>query len=305
MKTMNSVVMILSSSILLGLFSIGSFHTAFADFELSKPYVLGGGGYAITDISVENSRIELSFFTGDQIGSKINMEINDGSIMFEEKDFLFKQFDGDILREGRFLRLVGLAEDTQGDQISLRFFGKLLAKSTDELVYELRGTLERSGEKYSLHYITKSALEVVPQVTEMEEPDQIADVQPIVERKTKTQIELDVTHYLRVRTQSEFIFTVKVYEVSLDGIVRADSLAGAKITADVFDSLNNNIKHFEGITSEKGFSNKLKSNSFSDKFYVRYGVPLGTYTMKISALYGGAFDEKEILFHVLERQDRQ
>ena len=301
MKTMNSVVMILSFSILLGLFSIGSFHTAFADFELSKPYVLSGGGYAITDISVENSRIELSFFTGDQIGSKINMEINDGSIMFEEKDFLFKQFDGDILREGRFLRLVGLAEDTQGDQISLRFFGKLLAKNTYESVYELRGTLERSGEKYSLHYVTKSGLEVAPQLIESQEiTEPVEEVTvsveelPIEKEIPETEIQIDVNHYLRVVQQSVFRFTVKVFDASSNPIVQSNSLTDAKITVDIFDSLNNKVKHYEGVTGRLGFS---------DSYYVDYNIPLGTYKMKVFADHAGATANKEIKFFVLARSE--
>jgi len=289
---MNSVVMILSSSVLLGLFSIGSFHTAFADFELSKPYVLGGEGFAISDISVENSRIELSFFTRDQIGSKINMEIKDGSIMFGEKDFLFKQFDGNILREGRFLRLIGLAEDTQGDQISLRFFGKLLAKSTDELVYELRGTLERSDEKYSLHYVTKSGLERAPQLIESQEITEPVEELPIKKEIPETEIQIDVTHFLEVVQQSEFRFTVKVFDASSNSIVQSDSLTDAKITVDIFDSLNNNVKHIEGITGRLGFSGS---------YYVDYNIPLGTYKMKVSAEYSGTTADKEIVFFVLKR----
>jgi len=292
---MNSVVMILSSSVLLGLFSIGSFHTAFADFELSKPYVLGGEGFAISDISVENSRIELSFFTRDQIGSKINMEIKDGSIMFGEKDFLFKQFDGNILREGRFLRLIGLAEDTQGDQISLRFFGKLLAKSTDELVYELTGTLERSDEKYSLHYITKSGLERAPQLIESQKITEPVEELPIEKEIPETFIQIDVTHYLSVVEQSMFKFTAKVYKVSDEGIIQSRySLSDVNMTVDIFDSLNNHIQHLEGITNQWGYS---------DGFLVGSDIPLGTYKMNITAAYQGADDSKEMDFFVLQRRD--
>ncbi|KAG0511418.1 MAG: exported protein of unknown function, partial [Nitrosopumilales archaeon] len=164
MKMLNSALLMLSASIILSVLTVGSFHTAFADFQLSKPYVLDGGGYAFDDKTIENSFIELSFLPAEQVGSKIKMKINDGTIIFEGKDFLFKQFDADILREGRFLRLIGFAEDNQGEQISLRFFGKQLGKSTDEFVYELRGKLERSGEEFDLYYITRSGLEVAPQL---------------------------------------------------------------------------------------------------------------------------------------------
>jgi len=200
MKMLNSALLMLSASIILSVLTVGSVHTAFADFQLSKPYVLDGGGYAFDDKTIENSFIELSFLPAEQVGSKIKMNINDGTIIFEGKDFLFKQFNADILREGSFLRLIGFAEDNQGEQISLRFFGKLLGKSTDEFVYELRGKLERDGKEFDLYYVTKSGLKVAPQLIEAQKLAEMPEVQQIAEPEKEkileTNIQLDVTHYL-------------------------------------------------------------------------------------------------------------
>jgi len=299
MKMLNSALLMLSASIILSVLTVGSFHTAFADFQLSKPYVLDGGGYAFDDKTIENSFIELSFLPAEQVGSKIKMKINDGTIIFEGKDFLFKQFDADILREGRFLRLIGFAEDSQGEQISLRFFGKLLGKSTDEFVYELRGKLERSGEEFDLYYITRSGLEVAPQLIEAKKLAEIPEVQQIAEPEkekiSETNIQIDVTHYLRVVQQSMFKFTAKVYKVSDEGIVQSrNSLSNVNMTVDVFDSLNNHVQHFEGKTNKWGFS---------DGFLVGYNIPLGTYKMNVTAVYQGADDSKEMDFFVLKRRD--
>jgi len=300
MKMLNSALLMLSASIILSVFTFGSFHTAFADFQLSKPYVLDGGGYAFDDKTIENSFIEMSFLPAEQVGSKIKMKINDGTIIFEEKDFLFKQFDADILREGRFLRLIGFAEDNQGEQISLRFFGKLLGKSTDEFVYELRGKLEKDGKEFDLYYITKSGLEVALQLIETQKLAEMPEVQPSIaepekEKISETNIQLDVTHHLRVVQQSMFKFTAKAYKVSDEGIVQSRySLYDVNMTVDVFDSLNNHIQHFEGKTNKWGFS---------DGFLVGFNIPLGTYKMNVTAAYQGAVDSKEMDFFVLQRRD--
>lgn len=291
MKMLNSALLMLSASIILSVLTVGSFHTAFADFQLSKPYVLDGGGYAFDDKTIENSFIEMSFLPAEQVGSKIKMKINDGTIIFEGKDFLFKQFGADILREGRFLRLVGFAEDNQGEQISLRFFGKLLGKSTDEFVYELRGKLERDGKEFDLYYVTKSGLKVAPQLIESKAtgPPQI---QPIVEEKSETKIELDVDYYKRVYARSVFNFNVKVNEISSEENILISNLPGVSITAEIYDSLDNKMQEYKGITEELGFSGQ---------FNVDYTFPLGTYKLKVSAEYNGAVAEKEIEFFVVRR----
>jgi len=299
MKMLNSALLMLSASIILSVLTVGSFHTAFADFQLSKPYVLDGGGFVIDDKTIENSFIEMAFLPAEQLGSKIKMKINDGTIIFEGKEFLFKQFGADILREGRFLRLVGFAEDNQGEQISLRFFGKQLGKSIDEFVYELRGKLERSGEEFDLYYITRSGLEVAPQLIETQKLAEIPEVQqsiaePEKEKILETNIQLDVTHYLSVVEQSMFKFTAKAYKVSDEGIILSRySLSNVNMTVDVFDSLNNHIQHFEGMTNKWGFS---------DGFLVVSNIPLGTYKMNVTASYQGADDSKEMDFFVLKRR---
>lgn len=288
---LNSALLMLSASIILSVLTVGSFHTAFADFQLSKPYVLDGGGYAFDDKTIENSFIELSFLPAEQVGSKIKMKINDGTIIFEGKDFLFKQFGADILREGRFLRLVGFAEDNQGEQISLRFFGKLLGKSTDEFVYELRGKLERDGKEFDLYYVTKSGLKVAPQLIESKATG-LPQIQPIVEEKSETKIELDVDYYKRVYARSVFNFNVKVNEISSEENILINNLPGVNITAEIYDSLDNKMQEYKGITEELGFSGQ---------FNVDYTFPLGTYKFKVSAEYNGAVAEKEIEFFVVRR----
>lgn len=291
MKMLNSALLMLSASIILSVLTVGSFHTAFADFQLSKPYFLDGGGYAFDDKTIENSFIELSFLPAEQVGSKIKMKINDGTIIFEGKDFLFKQFGADILREGRFLRLVGFAEDNQGEQISLRFFGKLLGKSTDEFVYELRGKLERDGKEFDLYYVTKSGLKVAPQLIESKATG-LPQIQPIVEEKSETKIELDVDYYKRVYARSVFNFNVKVNEISSEENILINNLPGVNITAEIYDSLDNKMQEYKGITEELGFSGQ---------FNVDYTFPLGTYKLKVSAEYNGAVAEKEIEFFVVRR----
>ena len=260
MKMLNSALLMLSASIILSVLTVGSFHTAFADFQLSKPYVLDGGGYAFDDKTIENSFIELSFLPAEQVGSKIKMKINDGTIIFEGKDFLFKQFDADILREGRFLRLIGFAEDNQGEQISLRFFGKLLGKSTDEFVYELRGKLERSGEEFDLYYITRSGLEVAPQLIQTQELSELPETKQITE-EPKDEEKINMIILGNVSTEvpitDVFRFSLRVFDESLNPLnnfnQRYGVLPGVNMTVKLTNAQGEELWNFEGQTSATGF----------------------------------------------------
>jgi len=260
MKMLNSALLMLSASIILSVLTVGSFHTAFADFQLSKPYVLDGGGFVIDDKTIENSFIEISFLPTEQIGSKIKMKINDGTIIFEGKELLFKQFDADILREGRFLRLVGFAEDNQGEQISLRFFGKLLGKSTDEFVYELRGKLERSGEEFDLYYITRSGLEVAPQLIQTQEPSELPETKQITE-EPKDEEKINMIILGNVSTEvpitDVFRFSLRVFDESLNPLnnfnQRYGVLPGVNMTVKLTNEQGEELWNFEGQTSATGF----------------------------------------------------
>ena len=256
---LNSALLMLSASIFLSVLTLGSFHTAFADFQLSKPYVLDGGGFVIDDKTIENSFIEMAFLPAEQIGSKINMKINEGTIIFERKEFLFKQFDADILREGRFLRLVGFAEDNQGEQISLRFFGKQLGKSTDEFVYELRGKLERSGEEFDLYYITRSGLEVAPQLIQTQPTESPETIQITEEPKEEEKINMIILGNVstEVPITDVFRFSLRVFDESLNPLnnfnQRYGVLPGVNMTVKLTNEQGEELWNFEGQTSATGF----------------------------------------------------
>ncbi len=142
-----------------------------------------------------------------------------------------------------------------------------------------------------MYYVTRSGLEVAPQLIESKTtvPPQI---QPIVEEKSETKIELDVDYYKRVYARSVFNFNVKVNEISSEENILINNLPGVNITAEIYDSLDNKMQEYKGITEELGFSGQ---------FDVDYTFPLGTYKLKVSAEYNEAVTEKEIEFFVVRR----
>jgi len=275
MKIMNSVLMI-SASIILSVLIFGSFQTAFADFQLSKPYVLDGGGFVIDDKTIENSFIELSFLPAEQVGSKIKMKITDGTIIFEGKELLFKQFGADILREGRFLRLVGFAEDNQGEQISLRFFGKQLGKSTDEFVYELRGKLERSGEEFDLYYITRSGLKVAPQLIQTQPTESPETKQITEEPKEEEKINMIILGNVatEVPITDVFRFSLRVFDESLNPLnnfnQRYGVLPGVNMTVKITNEQGEELWNFEGQTSATGFFEDTRLVPSDNRILGRY-----------------------------------
>jgi len=280
MKMLNSALLMLSASIILSVLTFGSFHTAFADFQLSKPYVLDGGGFVIDDKTIENSFIELSFLPAEQVGSKIKMKINDGTIIFEGKDFLFKQFGADILREGRFLRLIGFAEDSQGEQISLRFFGKQLGKSTDEFVYELRGKLERSGEEFDLYYITRSGLEVAPQLIQTQPTESPETKQITEESKEEEKNNMMILGIVssEVALKEVFRFTLRAYDESLNPLrdfnQRYGVIPGVNMTVKITNQQGEELWNFEGKTSATGFYQDSRMVPQDNRILGRYFVEM-------------------------------
>jgi len=277
MKMLNSALLMLSASIILSFFTLGSFHTAFADFQLSKPYVLDGGGFVMDDKTIENSFIEMAFLPAEQIGSKINMKINEGTIIFERKEFLFKQFDADILREGRFLRLVGFAEDNQGEQISLRFFGKQLGKSTDEFVYELRGKLESQGKEFDLYYITRSGLKVDPQLIQTQETSESPETKQITEepkKEEKTNMLILGNVSTEVRITDVFRFSLRVFDESLNPLnnfhQRYGVLPGVNMTVKITNEQGEELWSFEGQTSATGFFEDTRLVPTDNRILGRY-----------------------------------
>ncbi len=88
--------------------SLTSFGSAYGVFQPSENYIIEAYGFSISEKNIDNSQFILSFLT-TTLGEKLNVQVTDASIFFQGKDFVFSKFDTSILRDGKFLRLVGVS----------------------------------------------------------------------------------------------------------------------------------------------------------------------------------------------------
>lgn len=125
------------------------------EFEANQAYLIEGSGYAVTKELINTSQIDLLMATERQVGSRIPVIIEDGFITLNEMDFVVSDLTGSILRDGRFIRLVGTAEDSSGNEVSLSIFGRLIQHSDEGSVYSFTGRLNEGDESNKIIYTTK------------------------------------------------------------------------------------------------------------------------------------------------------
>lgn len=142
--------------LVLGLFFIGiSFEEANAQLVSNQAFLIEGSGFAVTEKSIKISQIDLLMSSGSQIGSTTRIVIEDGFVTMDEIDFTVSEITGSILREGRFIRLVGTAENSIGSEATISLFGKLVQNTDEGSIYSFSGKITQGSESNKIIYTTK------------------------------------------------------------------------------------------------------------------------------------------------------
>ena len=140
--------------ILFGL-TIGlSTNYASAELDANNAYVLEGSGFAVTESTIKNSQIDFALTTGDISNGRGGISIEDGFVTLDNNDYLADTISGTILRDGKFLRISGTAEDSNGD-IEIRVFGRLIEDSAEGSVYSFTGRITENNIEYKILYTSK------------------------------------------------------------------------------------------------------------------------------------------------------
>ena len=296
MRVISLTSTVLTIFAVLTVFALGSSEEAYAQFVPSESYFLTGNGFTITENELDGSTIGLTF-SPQATARTANMIIKEGFLIFQDREYDLANISGSLLRDGKYLRILGTAQDNQGNEISIRAFGRLVGISNDGFVYQLTGKIDQGNERFSFHFVTKSTLETAPLSEIIKKEDQIV-TKPVeqepVAQEPDIEIKIVADYYKRISHQSVFRFNINVHEILPSGQPSIISLPDAKITVDIYDSLNNHVQHFEGNTGKLGYS---------DEYFIGAPVPLGTYKLEISAEYQGATDSKTEEFFVLKRSD--
>jgi plastocyanin len=141
---------------ILGLIFIGSsFNDSNAQLVANQPYLVEGSGFAVTEKSIKISEIDLLISIGEQVGSSSKLVVEDGFITINELDFDATDISGTLLRDGRYIRLVGTAENSIGNEISISFFGRLVENSVEGSIYTFTGRLTQGSDSNKIIYTTK------------------------------------------------------------------------------------------------------------------------------------------------------
>ena len=141
--------------ILFGL-TIGlSTNYASAELDANNAYVLEGSGFAVTESTIKNSQIDFALTTGDISNGRGGISIEDGFVTLDADDYIADSISGTILRDGKFLRISGTAEDSSGSDIEIRVFGRLIEDSAEGSVYSFTGRITENNIEYKILYTSK------------------------------------------------------------------------------------------------------------------------------------------------------
>ncbi len=142
--------------LVLGLFLISiSFNESNAQLVSNQAFLIEGSGFAVTEKSIKISQIDLLMSTGVQIGSTTRIVIEDGFVTLDEIDLTVTDITGSILREGRFIRLVGTAENSIGSEATISLFGRLVQNTDEGSIYSFSGKIIQGSESNKIIYTTK------------------------------------------------------------------------------------------------------------------------------------------------------
>jgi len=145
---------------------------SFAEISENQAFLLEGSGFAVTEESIKISEIDLGLSSQQQRGSTINFLTEDGFITLDDEEFLFSNLEGKFLREGRYIRINGSVESSNGFDTTVSFFGRLIEESKDASVYGFTGRITTPDETYKIIYTTKlSTLEKIETTPSEESSD--------------------------------------------------------------------------------------------------------------------------------------
>ncbi len=148
---------------------------SFAEISENQAFLLEGSGFAVTEKSIKITEIDLGLSSQQQRGSTINFLIEDGFITLNEEEFTITDLEGKFLREGRYIRINGNIESSNGLDTSISFFGRLVEESKNASVYGFTGRIITPNDTYKIIYTTKltTLSKITTTSTEFEELNDI------------------------------------------------------------------------------------------------------------------------------------
>lgn len=135
---------------------MNSSHEAEAKLIPNGIYLLQGNGFVISKDMIEVSKLDLQFSTSKVTSNNIKLNLKDGIVSISDDDYIASdKWIGTTLSDGRFVRLSGSVESSNGIKIPVTLFGRLVDDSDDGIVYSFTGRLKVEEDSFKLVYIVK------------------------------------------------------------------------------------------------------------------------------------------------------
>ena len=150
MKLAYAIPLLLMGAFVLG----GLIPQAYADLIANDSFLIEGSGFAVTEKEIKNSEIDMLLSTTNQVGSRIPFEVLDGFITLDQNDFVISSMKGEVLRDGRFMRISGTADNVLG-QISVSLFGRLIEDSDEGSIFSFTGRISEGIISNKIVYTAK------------------------------------------------------------------------------------------------------------------------------------------------------
>ena len=146
---------------------------SFAEVSENQAFLLEGSGFAVTEDIIRVSEIDLALSSQNQRGSTINFLAENGFIILDDEEFVIFNLEGKFLREGKYIRINGNIESSNGFDTSISFFGRLVDESKNASVYGFTGRITTLDDSYKIIYTTK--LSSLSEIKTISNESQISD----------------------------------------------------------------------------------------------------------------------------------
>ena len=120
----------------------------------NEAYLAEGSGFAVTEESIKISEVDFLMILGEQKGSTTSLVVEDGFVTLDEMDFTVSDVTGSVLRDGRFIRIVGTADNVIGE-VTLSLFGRLIEDTSQGSVYSFTGRISQGALSNKIIYTAK------------------------------------------------------------------------------------------------------------------------------------------------------
>lgn len=295
MKSLSLYLVLITTAVSLILI-IGTVQYAESQLLSSGQYMMRGNGFSVSEKSINGVKLDFQISIKKPVSGVTKISLDGGSVSLSNINYLASDnWSGTIIRDGKFFTLTGNAKSSEGDKISLKLFGRLVAQSKESSAYSISGRIEKNGELFKI----ASGVKIEKVVIKEPVPEKVIETKIPSSNETKIEgkkILLIAKHTGWVDVSYSYRITTKVYEADKNPTSNFDQnygfIQGAKITVKILGSDGKIVKSFEGLTDNHGY--------FSDGYRLPDNFKRGTYKVVVTAEKDGSLDTDELILHVDE-----